>query len=562
MAETRRKLTPRDVWREVWRHRCLFVLGAAAFAITVPFAAPYIWTPEYTGKAIFELRMDPASEEPASSRAMSLRTIQSSLQNELHGRNAVAQAAEELGLTRGFGPEGNLTLEGEMAKQDLLVGLMEAVRVAFSAREEGVFYQVALSFTHKDRDLAASMPNTLVTNYFVRVGDRIAKSLSESREFLEKRAGAADARLTEVMRQKTEFEQQYSGMQPDDPGALQERMWDVDKNIDMIHLTLTEDKQEFARLKAVAERLKDADEKPTQVVKGRNPELDLLKRELRGFEAELDEARTIRHMTDKHPRVQTLCRKIEELKKEIEQTPEEVELQKIFGPDGLDTELALQLATAGSKVDSGTRELERLQQRQKAIQNILANYAPIRQRWEGILKELDERKDEKDRWQSQLTGVTTALVAEAAKRRTRLETVQLAERQFRPSSPTLLKVLGSALAGGLAFGAALVFLAKTLDHAVSATHEADEHFGLPVCGVIGEILMPWQRRWRAVRGWLLEPAAVLILVGIISLGSLNSVLWLRYPEQYEEWKGDWMGFVVDGTHKVVDKVQSKLREQL
>ena len=149
----------------------------------------------------------------------------------------------------------------------------------------------------------------------------------------------------------------------------------------------------------------------------------------------------------------------------------------------------------------------------------------------------------KQSWQNRLTGVQMALEAEVAKRRTHLEAVQLAEKQFRPSSPKLLYVLGLALAGGLAFGGAVVFLSNTLDRSISATQDAAKHFNLPVCGVIDEIVTPGERLWGNVRRFIAEPAIALILVGVIGVAGLNIALWLHYPEEHKQWQEDPTAFV-------------------
>jgi len=564
-------ITGRLTWREIkrtalrFRYRWLFFFGMSAFAIAVLAAAPYVWPSKYTGTAIFELRMDPASEDLTRGRTTSLRTTQTGLEHELCGRQAVEQAAEDLRLTQGLprGPEGELTLEGEKAKQNLIQDLQKGLaRPRFLAREEGVLYQVALSFTHTDRDLAETMPNTLVKNYFTNVANRIQRNLAKSKAFLEERVASADARLTEVVNERIEFEAKNAGMMPNDAAALVEQIRTLSADAETIRFQLDQDRQEFERLKALAEKEGAGDGEPTQIVKEPNPELAELRKELRGYKERLQNARTLSHMTDKHPTVITLKGKIADLEKEIEQTPEETVKEKVFGQTGPDRRLLLDLATAADKVNSGIMKLKQKETQLKDIQKQHDNYAPVRKRWEEITKEIDEKRAEKSKWQSRLTEVATALGAEAAAQRTRFEQVQLAQKQFLPSSPTLLKVLGSALGGGLVFGVALVFLAKTLDHSLSATHEADEHFKLPVCGVIGEILMPWQRRRRKARRWLLEPVVGLILLIIIGAGSLHSGLWLHNPDAFEVWESDPIDFAATKVREEVGAVVDRLRREL
>ena len=562
MAETKRKPTPRDILRMVFRRRRMFVLGAAAFALTALIGAEYMPL-KYTGTTIFERRMDTASLEITRSRTETFESIKLTLQHELVGRTAMERAVTELDLTRGMhrGPDGELTLKGQMDKQELVKALMDKTQMQFNVRSPEVDL-ISVSFTDEDPDLAQKMPNTLVRNYITRISEEIVSRLTKSRDFLQTQVGNADGRLQEATRARIDFEAQHGGMLPDSPGALQERMQQMSTDMDTIRRQQAVAKQKLQRLKALAEKAAAAPGEPIQVVKGPNPELDRLKQDLRTFRDDLANAMILRHMTEKHPTVQTLHKKIEEIEKEIEETPEETVIQKIYGSEGPGDDLAMALAAAQSEVEMADKELERLQGRLNAVQLLVANYAPVRQQYLELSTKVGEFEAEKQSWQNRLTGVQMALEAEVAKRRTHLNAVQLAEKQFRPSSPKLLYVLGFALAGGLAFGGAVVFLSNTLDRSISATQDAAKHFNLPVCGVIDEIATPGERLWRNVRRGVVEPTIALILVGIIAVAGLNIALWLHYPEEHKQWQEDPTAFVGRRATYYYQRGVQKLKQSL
>jgi len=543
MPDQDRKATPRDVLRMVFRRRRLFVLGAAVFAIAALIGAQY-WPLKYTGMTYFERRTDPASLEAARNRTESFESIKLTLQHELVGRTAIERAVEELGLTKGVprGRDGELTLQGKMAKQVLVQRLMANVQIRWDVRSQDDDL-VSVRFTHDDPNLAQDMPNTLVRNYITQVSEQIVERLKAGRDFLLKQVNECDGRLDEATKQRIEFEARYGGMLPESPSALLDSQREVASDMDTVrrqHLVAT---QKLERLKALAEKTPDSAEEPVQVIRGPNPELERLKEELRKYQDQLDSAINLRHMTDNHPTVQTLHKKIEELTEQVVQTPEETVLQKVFGSDATDEGLSMALAGAQSEVEMGSSELERLQGRLTTVQNLVANYAPIREQYLKLLKKVTEVEVEKTNWQGRLTGVDMALSAEVAKRRTHLNAVQLAEKQFRPSSPQLLYVLGLALAGGLAFGGGLVFLGNTLDRSIATTEDAAKHFDLPVFGVVGEIVTPRERVWRTTRWLVVEPMVALFLLGVIGLTSINIVLWINYPEQYAVWRANPSGFV-------------------
>ena len=571
MADEKKKRTPRDILRMVFRRRLMFVLAVAVFAIAALVGAQYMPL-KYTGTAVFHRHTDPAAEE----RAGSFESIKLTLEHELSGREAVKEASEELGLTRGFerGADGTLTLNGEMAMRTLVEGVMKNIQVRWTVRSRQVDL-VSVSFTRDEPDLAQSMPNTLVRNYIAKVHDKIIDQLKKSRDFLQERVSEVDTRLGLALKRRVEFETQHAGKLPNDPGVFDQEMRAINADIDTVRRQQEVAVQQRDRLKKIAEGAEANPDAPSQVVKGPNPrlaelkkELDAKKEELKGFEDAVDTAVTLSHMTEKHPTVQALRKKIaniekevEKVEKEIEETPKEAVLQTVFGKDSpAAQQLEVALAGVQSQVDLATRELGRLEKRRREVQAVLAGYAPVRQQYLDTIRKCDELEDEKALWQKRLTEIQMAFSAEVAKRRTHLEAVQNAEKQFRPSSPKLLYVLGFALAGGLVFGGAIVFLGNSLDRSVTTPQEAAKHFDLPVCGVIGEILTPWQRLRRRARQWVAEPLVALMLVAIIGMASLNIVLWLQYPEEYQQWKTDWPAFIKSNATYYYQRAVQELKQ--
>ena len=256
--------------------------------------------------------------------------------------------------------------------------------------------------------------------------------------------------------------------------------------------------------------------------------------------------------------MQALSGKVAQLEKEIEETPAEAVLQKEYGSEDARGILAMQLADAQADLDLATNELSRLDERLMSLQELHANFGPVRQEYVELVKEKEKVQAEVDRWQGQLTGVQMALAAEVAKKRTHLETTQFAKKQFRPSSPKLELVLAAALLGGLAAAGGVVFLLQSLDRTINTTEDALEAFGVPLCGVTGEIVPPRQRLRRRLVHWVGRPIIGLLVVLVLGLATLNIVLWLRYPEEYEDWKDGRAGYV---TQKISEGVQ-ELRNRI
>jgi hypothetical protein len=91
-----------------------------------------------------------------------------------------------------------------------------------------------------------------------------------------------------------------------------------------------------------------------------------------------------------------------------------------------------------------------------------------------------------------------------------------------------------------------VFLFHTLDRSIGNPEQASAHFHLPVYGVVDEIVTPRQHLRRWLRAYVLSPVLALVVVVAVGLGTLNTWLWLRDKETYDnQWKTAPYAFLWD-----------------
>jgi uncharacterized protein involved in exopolysaccharide biosynthesis len=306
-----------------------------------------------------------------------------------------------------------------------------------------------------------------------------------------------------------------------------------------------------------------------------NQELSSFLGEKMQYERSRDEGKTIGHMTEKHPRMVALNEQIKKLDDRIAGVRTHLEkvqtsrsgfvkrwkesqtgaaaaptladasanplLQRAF--EMQTAQLAMDETAAQLEINLTNNELARLKDRRDGLTKVLEEYVPKRQEYVEIVKKVTDQQAEVNRWQTRLTDVQMALAAEAAKYRTHLKQVELAQEQFKPSSPKLVYVLLLALVGGLAFGSGLVFLVNTVDRSVSTTEEAVDCFGLPILGIVGEIVTPKQKTRRKMIRWGLGPVAALLVVAAIGVAAMTITLWLNDREKFEDWKHAPASFV-------------------
>ena len=607
MAEETQEKTPRDLLRAVFRHRLLFLMSAAFFTFAALVGACW-WPLKYTATGEFERRADPVSEDLVRGKSISFDALKMTLRQELAGANAVEEAVDDLekkGLLLAMprSQDGRLTSEGKMLRQERVRRLMDDLKVEFEVSSQEVDL-VSITFTDPDPQLAQQLPNTLITNYINRISEQLVTNLTASRDFLQSKVGEVNMRFVELTRKRIDFETKYAGMLPDSPGTLQQEIQQIATDVNVVRRQQALAKQRLEQVNIIlglgrspappgdgappkdkpepkpegndAAPAGAAEKAPEpsalsveQEYKDATQELARLQDQQQQYQRSLDEGRNLAHMTEKHPTIIALRKQIENLDKRIATAKGRVsDLEKRFKESQplaiqpplssdasgdlvrqRDTQmhqarLVMEASTAQAEYQMATNEIERLEARQAELQKVMANYGPVRQEYLGILKEVADQQAEVERWQRRLNEVQMALAAEAAKHRTHLNQVTLAQEQFSPSSPKLLYVLALALVGGLAFGGGLVFLTNVVDRSITTTEEAASHFGLPVLGTIGEITTASQRARRKMLRWGLGPVLALMVVLAIGAAALNITLWLTHREQYDKWKESPVRFVM------------------
>jgi protein tyrosine kinase modulator len=566
MAERTTAKTPRDFLRILFRRRQTFLLTASTFAVGVLISAHFLPL-KYASQAKFRVEMD-TDVTRGNSLERTRESIRNTMKQELAGRAAVGKMADDLGLLRGLphDDEGNLTRRGIMSKQRIIASLSQSISVGWDVKFKDTVAQVSVSVVHSDPVMAERIPNTLVRNYINKTSEKIVQNLKANRDFLDKQASDAQARLTETTNQKIQFETKHAGMMPEDPGALQTQIEHLTEQIEQKSSEEQKTKQKLAQLMKIREQAEASTQPTSQPVTETaeaderiNPEWKELDEQVQQAKESLDAA--LLQLKGRHPTIKRMRDQIAQLERRLEETPKHLESLPIT-PGGSERPAwdrrsnsiaAVDAAIAETQVDleAAGRELKRLQSRLDRTMEMLARFAPIRQDYLALLEEHKRQKDELGRWKSRLTEMQMALAAEVAKRRTTLEAVQAAQEPEKPSSPPLKMILGFAFVGAIGVGGGLVFLLNILDRSVGMTEEAVKYFDVPVHGIISEIISGKQRLVRRLKKWVLRPAVATVILVALSASLLSVVLWLEKPARHRELRATPVRFVMNFVNDVV-----------
>jgi len=534
----------RDVLRTILYRWQIFLVGATSFAALAMIASHYIPL-KYTAKAVFERRTDTATSNIGPTKAESFRILKLTLIPELTGPKALTAAVEELGLTQTLprNVRGRLTPPAEIKKRQLINEIAKGIKVNWKVRSDQVDL-IEVSLTHRNPTVAAEVPNILVKNYINWASEKIIQRLQDSRDFLLRQVAECNAQIIELTKKKISFETKHNGTlleafspaedQSADPADETTRAFitalDVRRAWDRIQ-KLTADIETLRRQRTAAHKKLSLIKELIQSAKRRRME-----QQLRHAREQLETATTVNNMAEQHPMVQTLRSKITRLENRIKQLQTNTTPYPDYADTDVSTALMIQLAAAQTQLDTTTSELERLENRLASFRSVMANSDPVRGEYFQLVKALKEHQDRGRTWQRRLSDVKMALAAEIGKRRTQLNTVQLAEIPRHPFFPRLWVVIGFALGGGLVFGYGLAFLVNAVDRSITIPRDAAGYFDIPIHAVIDEITTHPKRLALRVarRGFALS--ACVILLGALILAAFSTVLRLQYPEQYQKWK--------------------------
>ncbi len=548
--------TPRDILRIVFRRRWLFVFSSIVLMLIILGSVPY-WPRQYTGEAIFETSTDPASDDLMQQGSHSFEAVQGTLRQELSGRSAIEEALQTLKKTEGLPREpgsNQLTDQGMMMFQEMVREVQSRVVVSTDVPGRSVNY-IRVRYTDSDPKLAQDLPNQLVFQYRVRKPEERLKSLEGSREFLLSRAQSIEKALRELEKQRDDMESKNRGIMPDSLASLTKQLEDLRTELRVATTQRDAARQRVAGLKEVLDRASSQTE-PIQETRGPNPELQDLREQLRQSRRMLEGmVPPVGRMKEEHPDVIALRSSIEQMELRLQDLPDEVVITKVYGTPESVAVYRMQLAAAEADYNTRNDEIERMEARLAALEDLSTNYLPVRQQFHELSSQIARRQTEMEEAQEQLREIERHVDAEVRHRALRLQTIQDAQKQYLPSFPQLWHILAAAIIGGLSAGAGLVFLAHAVDRTVGTSDEADEEFGVPVCGVVSEIVTPRQRIARRLVFWGLGPAVTAVLMLAMGAVFLNAMLWLQYPEEYAQWRHNPLGYVSRQVDTQIDRLQ-------
>jgi hypothetical protein len=229
-----------------------------------------------------------------------------------------------------------------------------------------------------------------------------------------------------------------------------------------------------------------------------NPRVVQLQQEMETIRVRIADAKILRQMTDLHPEIVALRRKLDNLREECAREPARI-------PAGLrpmaptDTSLATNpWATERERVEMELRELRDLHKQneiriaaheQQKTKLDLENDTLFERRQDFLRRqqELQEAKSEWLLWKGHVDTISRILTAESQDCGMQFATMEEARVPGKPYAPTLNGVFMLSGAVGLGLAVVVVFLREMFDRSFREPARVKQVLGIPVLEAIGEI---------------------------------------------------------------------------
>ena len=529
------------------------VIAYLAYGLTLPR--------RYLLSTTFERRDDVVLTKLInSSTPYTFDTLRRSLRFQLMGTRAIGQAIDELGLTQSLprDAQGALTAEGNARRQTMITEL--ATGLSLRLVESSTFLDlIELTYSGNRPDIGMQIVGRLRDNYIVSTRGWITDILQKSKAFFngetEKRRIDADKIDLELQDLSTA----YPGINPADTSPLNQHLASLKLAIEDLSLRREEHHSKLSALQKYAQELeqqKATGKSPTSrpaLIDGEagqawmpNPTRERLGEHIDTTKAQIAEAKSVRGMTDMHPDVRALRRKLEQLRVEFENLPERVPApppKTAAGiPEPVVDPLVAECKRTAAEIQSVTdviakidRDLARRQAEKATLEDGKAKMMEKREHFLARQQEAQAIRNDMRVWQGYVDTLGRVLTAEENERGMKFATVEAPHRPRVPVAPTFSGLLFTSLGIGAALGVVVVFLRELFDRSFRDPARVRQSLGIPVLETIAEIRSEIRRRWF---GWrtVAPVLATVEAVFTVALGVLT-YLSLQQPELYQRLVG-------------------------
>ncbi len=538
------------ILRRRWR---LALLGASVVSSAAFWGSQYV-PRQYSAATIFERRDDAVLRNLIHSKSpYSFDQLKSSIARDMTGSRALAEAATDTGLL----PAEAITSDQALSNDELrrldaalsVYDLSASVRLAHSSPSLDT---IELRCTANDPTIMRRFVIALRDGYIQRTRARMTEILSRTRDFFATEVARYQQQVNEANQRLKEEFAEFPGVNPSDPASAGARL----EALQTERIRLAQAKAELEAQIQARERFLTSvlltrpahtprAPAPAPLVPPVLPSTSpAIEKAISKVEQELADAIVVSRMTNEHPTVKALRRKLDNLRAardaallpaaaaDAEAPAWGDAAQQLRDADpvlaGQRLRVELELDTLRAQLEVAGRHLADAQARVEefaALYERLLQSSDETQQLEG---QLDQDMATAAVWREHLAQLERILAAESEQRGTQFVLVEEPKESNYAVKPRASAIFIVCLGCGLAAAALLTALAELLDRSFRSAGQVTRALGLPVLECIGVINTPRVQRRRLVARLFWTPT-VCILVGSLLITSSLAYTSLEHP---------------------------------
>ncbi len=535
-------------YARILRRRWRLALLAVSIVGSIAFWVSQYLPRQYRTSTLFERRDDAVLRNLVRSNSpFNFAQLQSSIALDMTGSRALAEAAMATNLL----PPDAITskealtndelrlLDGALGKYDL----QASVKMIHSSQSLNT---IALSCTSNDPTVASRFVVALRDGYIQRTRARITQILHSTRDFFATEAKRFQQQINEAnQRLKSQFAE-FPGVDPRDPASAGLRL----EALEMERMRLVQRKAELMAQITARERFltsgpmceSTAVATPTEAAQTVPPVLPetntTIEKSIKEVQQQISDAIVIKRMTNEHPRVRTLQRKLDNLYAALDAArnsaragtadddgaPQREAVQRLREQDpvlaGQRLRVELELDALRSQLDIADKHLAKAETR-------ATEFATL---YDRMLQSSDEMKQLEGKlgqdvataavWRQHLSQLERILVVERGDRGTQFALIEEPKENAHALKPQAMAIFVVCLGCGLAAAALLIALVELLDRSFRSAGQVTRTLGLPILECISVINTPRVRHRQFVARMLWTPTLCILLCTLFITASL------------------------------------------
>lgn len=538
-----------------------FFLVPFCLAMVLVTTASHFLPRAYTATTTFERVDDEVLQNlPVRGEKGSFLPFRETLRRDIRSPKIMDEVVVQLGLDDDLPrePDGNLTTEGRKTLQR--IGQRLAFCVTAHILRSAVHKDtIQLAYRGPEIKIAAGLLDAIRDAYINQTRAKITERIQENKEYFDTETAKRGETVDSLEYQQILSELELPNIDSTKP--------------DIIFVTLTSLKNEERELKRKWETVRTKLNKTKQYVESimamhstssffpndgvalkfkpvaKDSRVRQVEAEIDRIDAEIEDLKIRRQMTDKHPEIVDL-RKLRQRYKQV--------LVKEYGPfgpvpnRGVDLEEAVSSEQSMGEVWYAAKlraemdlvsyedEAERIagslrvvQADIEALEEARDNVPAARRAFRELKEKLNLARTDYEFYAKTAQQYAFLLAADEDERGIGFTVIKPAVAQSKPISPKSKSVLFLALLIGTGAGVVLVLLAELFDRSYHTNRQVVQSLGLNILEVIDEIVTSADRVRRFRRKFIFAPVVVVVLLGTVGLSTSMAYLSLERPTMYD-----------------------------